>query len=131
MNNPIILFDGVCNLCENTIIFFIKQDKKNALLFASLQSETGQSLLKQYNLPTQDFDSFVLIANNRYYLRSSAFLKITSYLGRWWVLFSIFWIVPKLIRDKVYSFISKNRYKWFGQKQECMMPTPEIKAKFI
>jgi predicted DCC family thiol-disulfide oxidoreductase YuxK len=128
---PIVLFDGVCNLCNGSVLFLIKKDKKNLLRFASLQSSVGQEILQKFNLPTTEFNSFVLVANERVYLRSSAALKTASYLGGLWLFFQIFWIVPKFVRDLVYDFIAKNRYKWFGKKSECMMPTPELKARFL
>jgi predicted DCC family thiol-disulfide oxidoreductase YuxK len=128
---PIVLFDGVCNLCNGSVLFLIKKDKKNLLRFASLQSSVGQEILQKFNLPTTEFNSFVLVANERVYLRSSAALKAASYLGGSWLFFQIFWIVPKFVRDLVYDFIAKNRYKWFGKKSECMMPTPELKARFL
>jgi predicted DCC family thiol-disulfide oxidoreductase YuxK len=113
------------------VLFLIKKDKKNLLRFASLQSSVGQEILQKFNLPTTEFNSFVLVANERVYLRSSAALKTASYLGGLWLFFQIFWIVPKFVRDLVYDFIAKNRYKWFGKKSECMMPTPELKARFL
>lgn len=95
MQNPIVLFDGVCNLCEGSVKFLIQKDKKDILRFASLQSEAGQKLLKKFNLPTQKYDSFVLIANEKIYLRSSAALKVCSYLGGIWQLWGIFLAYPQ------------------------------------
>ncbi|MCU0440085.1 MAG: thiol-disulfide oxidoreductase DCC family protein [Raineya sp.] len=131
MNNPIILFDGVCNLCNSSVQFLIKNDKKNILRFASLQSEIGQNLLQKFNLPTNIFNSFVLIDGEQVYLRSSAALKVASYLGGAWKILQFFWIFPAFIRDGVYNLIAKNRYKWFGKRTECMIPTPELKARFL
>lgn len=131
MNYPIVLFDGVCNLCNSSVQFFIRNDKKNVLRFASLQSEAGQTLLQKFNLPTNEFNSFVLIVDDQVYLRSSAALKVISYLGGFWKILQIFWIVPRFMRDGVYNTLAKNRYKWFGKKTECMIPTPELKAKFL
>lgn len=128
---PIVLFDGACNLCEASVKFLIRNDKKDAFRFASLQSEIGQELLKKFNLPTQKHDSFVLIIDKKIYLRSSAALKICNYLGGFWRLCKIFWLIPKPLRDTVYDFIAKNRYKWFGKKSECMLPTPEIRKRFL
>lgn len=131
MQNPIVLFDGVCNLCEGSVKFLIRKDKKDVLRFASLQSETGQKILKKFNLPTQKYDSFVLVVGEKIYLRSSAALKVCGYLGGIWRLWEIFWLIPKTLRDAVYNFIARNRYKWFGKKSECMLPTPEIRKKFL
>ncbi len=131
MQNPIVLFDGVCNLCEASVMFLIRKDKKDVLRFASLQSRIGQELLKKFNLPTQTYDSFVLIVGEKIYLRSSAALKVCGYLGGIWRLWEIFWFVPKPLRDTVYDFVAKNRYRWFGKKRECMLPTPQIRKKFL
>lgn len=131
MQNPIVLFDGVCNLCQGAVKFLIRKDKKDILRFASLQSEVGQKLLKKFNLPTQKYDSFVLVVGERIYLRSSAVLKICDFLGGFWRLWKIFWLLPKPLRDAVYDFVAKNRYKWFGKKSECMLPTPKIRKKFL
>jgi len=131
MNNPIVLFDGVCNLCNSSVQFLIKNDKKNILFFASLQSEAGQALLKKFDLPTNVFNSFVLVDGEQIYLRSSAALKVASYLGGFWKVLQVLWIVPRFVRDGVYNLIAKNRYRWFGKKTECMIPTPELKAKFL
>jgi predicted DCC family thiol-disulfide oxidoreductase YuxK len=129
-DKPIILFDGICNLCSNSVQFILKRDKEKKFLFASLQSNYGQALLKQFNLPTNTFNSFLLFENGKILTRSTAALKMFSQLKGWaWV--KIFWIVPKFIRDAVYNLIARNRYKWFGQKNECWLPTPELKARFL
>ncbi|PKQ70301.1 hypothetical protein Rain11_0680 [Raineya orbicola] len=131
MRNPIVLFDGICNLCEGSVKFLIRNDKKDVFRFASLQSETGQKLLKKFHLPTQNYDSFVLIIDEKIYLRSSAALKVCSFLGGFWRLWGVFWLLPKPLRDAVYDFVARNRYKWFGKKNECMLPTTEIRKKFL
>jgi len=129
-NNQVILFDGVCNLCSGSVQFILKRDKEKKFMFASLQSNYGQALLKQLDLPTDTFNSFVLYEDGKIFTRSTAALKMFSQLKSWgWV--KIFWIVPKFIRDAVYNLIAKNRYKWFGKKQECWMPTPDLKARFL
>ena len=127
----IILFDGVCNLCNAAVQFIIKRDHKNQFLFASLQSETGRLLVKQFNLDKNQMNSIILIENERAYLRSTAALRIAKRLSGPWFLLYAFMIVPKFIRDGVYNVISKNRYRWFGRKDECMIPTAELKAKFL
>jgi len=133
MDEPskIVLFDGVCNLCNSSVQFLIRHDKKGVFKFASLQSESGQALLQKFNLPVNNFNSFVFIEGEKPYLRSSAALKVASYLGGFWKVLQILWIFPPFIRDGVYNLIAKNRYKWFGKKTECMIPTPELKAKFL
>jgi len=128
---PILLFDGVCNLCNGAIQFAIQRDKNAHFKFASLQSEAGQALLHKFNLPTEDFDSFILVENNTYYKRSTAALRVAKGFGGLWNL--LYWLIvfPAPIRDAVYSFVAKNRYKWFGKQESCWMPTPELKARFI
>ncbi|MEO7306740.1 MAG: thiol-disulfide oxidoreductase DCC family protein [Ferruginibacter sp.] len=128
---PIILFDGVCNFCNSAINFTIKRNAKANILFAPMQSEAGQKLLKQYNLPAEDMESFVFIENGIAYKRSTAALRVCRYLRALWSLCYGLIIVPKFIRDGIYNWIAKNRYKWFGIRKECMIPTPDIKARFL
>ena len=130
-NRSIILFDGVCNLCNSAIQFVIKRDKRNNFLFASLQSPPGQELLQSYHMPLNNSGSFVLIENGNIYKGSTGALRVTKKLDGVWPLLYILIIVPKFIRDKVYYWIAKNRYKWFGKKNECMVPTPALKARFL
>lgn len=129
-DQPVILFDGVCNLCTGSVQFILKRDKEKKFLFASLQSNYGQELLKKFHLPTDMFNSFILYQDGKIFSRSTAALTMFQQLKGWsWV--KIFWIVPKFIRNGVYNLIAKNRYKWFGQKNECWLPTPELKARFL
>ena len=129
-DKPVILFDGVCNLCTGSVQFILKRDQEKKFMFASLQSIYGQSLLKQFHLPATTFNSFILYQDGGIYTRSTAALKMFQQLKGWkWV--RIFWIVPKFIRDGVYNLVAKNRYKWFGEKNECWLPTPELKARFL
>jgi predicted DCC family thiol-disulfide oxidoreductase YuxK len=130
INEPVILFDGVCNFCNSSVQFIIKRDPKGLCRFASLQSDIGQAYLSKYNLGDYA-DSFVLIEKDRVYLKSDAALQITKNLAGAWKVFYILKIVPRPLRDLVYSFIAKNRYKWFGKKAACMIPTPDIKSRFI
>ena len=128
---PIILFDGVCNFCNSAVNFVIKRDTEKQIVFAPLQTDTGQKLLAQYDLPANEMQSFVFIEDGKEYTRSTAALKVCRYLRGLWPLCYCFIIVPKFIRDGVYNWIARNRYKWFGVKQQCMIPTPEIKARFL
>lgn len=130
-NQNIILFDGVCNLCSVSVQFIIERDHDNIFKFASLQSNYGQEVLKKHQLPSEDFDSFILLENNQIYQRSTAALKVAKQLS--WPLKAmyVFIIIPPFIRNFVYNFIAKNRYKWFGKKNECWLPTPDLKAKFL
>jgi predicted DCC family thiol-disulfide oxidoreductase YuxK len=130
-NQPIILFDGVCNFCNSAVNFVIKRNSRSNILFAPLQSEAGQKLLQQYNLPADDMQSFIFIEKGIMYKQSTAALKVCRYLKSLWPLCYVFIIVPKFIRDGIYNWIAKNRYKWFGIRQQCMIPTPEVKARFL
>ena len=128
---PTILFDGVCNFCNGAVNFAIRHDKKGIIKFAPLQSAIGQQLLKQYNLPTDEMNSFVFIDNNSAYTQSTAAIKVCGYLNGLWPMCKGFLIVPKFIRDGLYNWIAKNRYKWFGEKESCMIPTPDVRARFL
>jgi len=130
-NKSIILFDGVCNLCNNAVQFIIKKDKKHHFLFTSLQSDAAQELLLHFKLKNSDFDSIILIQNNKVYQKSTAILQISRNLPSFWKLNYAFIIFPKFIRDFVYTIIANNRYKWFGKKDSCMVPTEELKARFL
>ena len=129
--NAIILFDGVCNFCNAAINFVLKQDKKGVFRFAPLQSEAGQRLLKQYNLSTAEFDSFVLIDDGKIYKKSSASLRVMNKLPWYWKEAQLLRLIPTPFRDAIYDFIAKNRYKWFGKKEQCMIPTPEMRNRFL
>ncbi len=127
---PVILFDGVCNLCSGSVQFILKRDTEKKFLFASLQSVYGQKLLQQFNMPVDNFNSFILYQDGKNFTKSTGALKMFEQLKGWrWV--RVLWIVPKFIRDAVYSLIANNRYKWFGKKEECWLPTPELKARFL
>jgi predicted DCC family thiol-disulfide oxidoreductase YuxK len=131
-HKQLILFDGVCNLCNSTINYVIKCDKNNVFMFATLQSDVGKEIIKQFNLDTSTIDSSLLYSKeNGLKVKSSAALIIASKLGFPRNLLVVFYIVPPFIRNWVYDYIAKNRYKWFGKKEQCMIPTPELKSKFL
>ncbi|MBN1790973.1 MAG: thiol-disulfide oxidoreductase DCC family protein [Bacteroidales bacterium] len=127
----ILLFDGVCNLCIGVVNFVIKRDAKEKLMFAALQSESGQALLKKYGLSTHDFDSFVFISGEEYYIKSSAGLRVLKELGGVWMLFYALIILPVPIRDFIYDMVAKTRYRIFGKRDTCIIPTPEVKRRFL
>ena len=127
---PVILFDGVCNLCESSVQFILKHDKKKIFRFGSLQSPAGIFLLNQYP-SAKNSDSVVLIYNGNAYTKSSAALKIAGLLGGWFSLLKPFAILPAFLRDGIYEFIAARRYKWFGKKNECWLPGPQYKGRFI
>jgi predicted DCC family thiol-disulfide oxidoreductase YuxK len=131
-NKKIILFDGVCNLCNSWVQFVIKNDKKDAFRFVALQSDLGQEIIHYIGIGSQNIDSIILYQPTvAYYYKSSAVLEIAKILGGIYSLVWIFKIIPKDVRDAMYDYIAKNRYKWYGKKESCMIPTPEIKAKFL
>ncbi|MGK0377703.1 thiol-disulfide oxidoreductase DCC family protein [Patiriisocius sp. Uisw_017] len=129
--HSIILFDGVCNLCNSSINFVIKRDSANLYKFTALQEAPGIRLLKQYGINTLDTDSIILIENGKAYTKSSAALRVAKGLSGVWPVLYGFIIIPKWIRNAVYDYIAKNRYKWYGKKDSCMIPTPELKNKFL
>ncbi|AXO79028.1 DUF393 domain-containing protein [Olleya aquimaris] len=131
-DKSLILFDGVCNLCNSSVLYVIKHDKNNAFLFAPLQSTIGKQIIDKYNLDTTATDSILLYNEAKgLKIKSTAALHIAKRLGFPNNLMTIFFIVPTFIRNLVYDFVAKNRYKWYGKKESCMIPTPELKAKFI
>ena len=130
-SSPIILFDGICNLCNRSVQFIIKQDKEKVYRFAAFQSKAGQKLLQQYNLPLKQYSSFLLIENNKAYSQSTAALKVAKNLSGLVKLAVVFNIVPAGIRNIVYNFVARNRYQWFGKKESCMVPTQDLKARFL
>ncbi len=129
--NFIILFDGVCNLCNYTVRFVIKNDKNNKFKFTSLQSEFGQSLLQKMKLPMDNFDSLVLIMNEKYYLKSSAVLHILKELSGLFKLLYIFKIIPKPLCDFFYDIIAKSRFKFFRKRHRCIVSSFDFKSRFI
>jgi len=131
IQSPVILFDGVCNLCSGTVQFIINKDKKNVFKFASLQSELGQQILNSQKLSTTAFNSFILYQDGQIYSRSTGALKVAGQLSGGWKLLSALLFIPAFLRDAVYNTISRNRYKWFGQKTSCWIPTPELRSKFL
>tara|TARA_A100000171_G_scaffold52026_1_gene68644 strand:+ start:7680 stop:8087 length:408 start_codon:yes stop_codon:yes gene_type:complete len=130
-NHKIILFDGVCNLCNTSVTFVIKRDKKDIFRFATLQEEPGSSLLQTHNIDTSQTDSIILIDGKKAYTKATAALKIARHLGGAYPLLYGFMIVPKFIRNWVYDYVAKNRYTWYGKKDSCMIPTPALRSKFL
>jgi predicted DCC family thiol-disulfide oxidoreductase YuxK len=131
-NKKLILFDGVCNLCNQSVQYVIKHDKKDMFRFAALQSEIGQSIIKNENIDTSIIDSILLYTNNNgIKIKSTAALLIAKDLGFPNNLMSVFLIIPTFMRNWVYNYIAKNRYTWYGKREACMIPTPELRAKFM
>ena len=131
-NKKIILFDGICNLCNDSVLKVIKYDKRDHFVFVALQSKIGQDIINYLKIDVSKIDSIILYQPGvAYDIKSTAALKIMKDFGGFWVLTQVFEILPTPIRDYFYDYIAKNRYKWFGKKESCMIPTPELKAKFL
>jgi predicted DCC family thiol-disulfide oxidoreductase YuxK len=131
-DKKIILFDGVCNLCNASVQYVIKHDEKDVFRFVSLQSELGQKIQKHIGIADKNIDSIVLYQPGiAYYYKSTAIIEITKSLQGFFNYGLLFRILPTPLRDIVYDYIAKNRYQWYGKKESCMIPTPELKAKFL
>lgn len=126
----VILFDGVCNLCSGWVQFVIKRDPKELFKFAPLQSEFGNSIIRDYNIKMKGTASIVLIEHNKAHIESTAILRIVSQLKGPIKILRLFSLIPKPIRDNIYRFISKNRYRFFGKKESCLIPSKEIQNRF-
>ena len=131
VTHRVILFDGVCNLCERSVRFIIKRDPKARFSFASLQSEAARQLLERHGLRTDEFDTMVLIESDTAYTRSDAAVRIAGRLSGPYSLLAAGRIVPRPIRDWLYDLIARNRYRWFGRKDRCLVPTDEVADRFI
>jgi predicted DCC family thiol-disulfide oxidoreductase YuxK len=132
VNKKIVLFDGVCNLCESSIQFIIKHDKKDVFRFVAIQSELGQRIIKHIGINTKETDSIILyLPGIAYYYKAEAALKIAKDLNGIYSFLSLLTVFPNSISNRVYDYIAKNRYKWYGKKEQCMIPTPELKSKFL
>lgn len=131
-NKKIVLFDGVCNLCNGAIQFIIKRDKKDTFRFAALQSEIGEKLITERGIDTSKVDSIILIDPGvAYYTKSEAALVIGTELKGYRTLSKILSLIPSNLSNIVYDLIARNRYNWYGKKEECMIPTPELQSKFL
>lgn len=131
-NKKIILFDGVCNLCNTSINYVIDKDDNDEFRFVALQSELGKALQSHLNINPNNLDSIILyVPDEAYYLKSTAALKIMNRFSGAWKLMQIFTIIPEFLRDIFYDVIAKNRYKWYGKQTQCRIPTPELTSKFL
>lgn len=128
--HPIVLFDGVCNYCNSMVNFAIRHNSKRNLRYTPLQSVAGKAILAKFNIP-QAVDSLVFVENNQAYIYSAAALKISKHFDYPVKILYVLIIVPQFVRDYIYRFIAKNRYKWFGKKEQCMIPSKEVKELFI
>jgi len=132
-NKQLILFDGVCNLCNSSVLYVIKRDYENKFLFAPLQSSIAKSITSEYKIDTNKVDSILLYnpKKQKVYSKSTAALQVAKQLNFPTKLMAIFLVIPAFVRNWVYDYVAKNRYKWYGKKETCMIPTPELKAKFL
>lgn len=130
MHNNIVFFDGVCNLCHGTVVQLIEIDKRNVLSFASLQSQFASEFLAKKNF-TSHLDTILYYRDGKLYQRSDAALYILKDIGGWWSKLFILRFIPKFLRDMVYDIVASNRYLWFGKKDQCMLPSPQLQAKFL
>jgi predicted DCC family thiol-disulfide oxidoreductase YuxK len=125
------LYDGVCNLCVGGVRFVMARDARGRVRFASMQSPIGQRLLARFGLPVDEFKTFVLVEAGRHFTRSTAALRVTRYLdGLWPCLYALI-VVPRPIRDAVYDWVARNRYRWFGRRHACTVPDPRLRDRFI
>lgn len=131
-DKKIILFDGVCNLCDASVQFIYKKDKKDVYRFTALQSDLGQKIINHIGIDTSKTDSIILYEPGKaYYYKAEAALKIAAQLGGIYSLLSLFSFLPFSLTNNIYDYVAKNRYKWYGKKDACMLPTPELRAKFL
>lgn len=131
-NKKIVLFDGVCNLCDASVQFIYKHDKEDIFRFVAIQSELGQKIIAHLGIDTSKTDSIILYEPGvAYYFKAEAALRIAKELKSWHSILYIFIKVPDFIKNALYDYIAKNRYKWYGKKDACMLPTPELRAKFL
>jgi predicted DCC family thiol-disulfide oxidoreductase YuxK len=130
-DKPILLFDGVCNLCTGTVQWVIERDDEGTFRFASLQSEAGQALLEEFDLPTDDFDTFVLVEGDDYHTKSTAALRVAKRLGVPYSALYPLVAVPNVFRDRGYDVVANHRYRVFGKRESCMLPSPEIRDRFL
>ncbi len=129
--HAVILFDGVCNLCNKSVQFVIQHDAKKQFRYASLQSQTGKNILKEYGLLHQNLASFILIQNGKAYTKSTAALRVAKALNGGWHLLYACIIIPAFIRNAVYNVVAANRYKWFGKQESCWVPTKDLESLFL
>ena len=127
----LILFDGVCNLCNSSVLRVIKNDTKNVFVFTPLQSKLGKEICNKLKIDLSKVDSIILVDNEGHYIKSTAALKIVKHFRGFWILLKVFWIFPEFFRNFIYDILAKNRYAWFGKKEQCMIPTPVLKSKFL
>ena len=131
MDEKIIIFDGVCNLCNWAVRFIVRHDSQAMFKFAAAQSETGQMLLRKYQLKVENPESVFLITKNKALKESAAVLEIAAALDGFWKLLVVFRLIPEPVRDRLYNWVARNRYRWFGKRDVCMLPNEELESRFL
>jgi len=131
LTHPTLLFDGVCNLCNQSVQAVIQVDEHKIFRFASLQSEAGQSAVKRILATPDDLDSVILVDGDQVHIKSDAVLRVLYHLGGYYRMLYLFRFVPRFIRDFIYDWIARNRYTWFGKRDVCMVPTPDLESRFL
>ena len=130
-DGPVLLFDGVCNLCNGAVQFVVERDSRERIRFASLQSDVGRAVRDRLDLSGEDLETVVLVEGERAYTKSAAVIRVGELLGGVYGLASLGWLLPRNVRDWLYDRIAANRYDWFGRKDQCMVPTPELRSRFV
>lgn len=130
-DHPVVLFDGVCNLCTGSVQFLIRRDPEGVFRFAPLQSEVGSELATECGIPADELETVVLIEGGTCYTKSDAALRAAAHIGGLYAVLPPFRFLPKRLRDVAYDFVAARRYRWFGKKDQCMMPTPDIRSRFL
>jgi predicted DCC family thiol-disulfide oxidoreductase YuxK len=128
---PVLLFDGVCNLCNGVVRFVVERDPEGTLRFASLQSAVGEAVLDRLDLPADELETVVLLDGNRAYTRSAAAIRVGELLGGPYRVAGLGWLLPRRVRDWLYAVVAEHRYEWFGRKDQCMVPTPALRERFV
>jgi predicted DCC family thiol-disulfide oxidoreductase YuxK len=129
--HPIVLFDGVCNLCNGAVQFILRRDPAGRFRFASLQSPAGEALQTRLGIDPKALDSIVLVEGERWYRESDAALRIASRMSGAWKALGVLRVIPRPLRDPVYRWVARNRYRWFGKQETCWLPTPELRGRFL
>lgn len=127
----IVVFDGVCNLCAESVAFILAHERDDSIRFTTAQSETGRALLSEFGLDPENLSTFVFIEGGTAHVRSDAALEVAQHLRLPWRMLRVFRIVPRRLRDSIYRLIARNRYRWFGKRESCVAPTPELRSRFF
>ncbi len=131
ISTPLILYDGVCRLCTGTVLFVIRRDRGKRFRFASMQSPLGRELLRRFGLPTDDLKTFVLVEADGHFTKSTAALRVARRLGGLWPAVSLLAVIPAPIRDGVYDWVARNRFRWFGKREHCLVPNSDVQDRFV